>query len=271
MSLEKLPTKTFGYNSWPPANNYTTWLIWILITKALFTWSILEHVLQLIDIRGGKNKKMNTFSCCSPFWVSINRCIKTNDGKKCPLSKSPFPLSFSQGIKDSWLQTTRDDMVNTISIQQTTNNWHKLCHWQYSNSTFSLPSPSPHGCVAAHNVVCILSLCIPFLMSPLLGDWCCQMYDWSPSPLSIWQRCLAPDIIEEAGHYSAPQCPHIITQHGHHHHNVIKPPVLIISRQQTSGFCGERGDAATLMTINWLVFALSRRGPLAGVSRVYHV
>ena len=42
-------------------------------------------------------------------------------------------------------------------------------------------------------------------------------------------------------------------------------------RQQTSGFCGERGDAATLMTINWLVFASSRRGPLAGVSRVYHV
>ena len=110
VSLEKLPTKTFGYNSWPPANNYTAWLIWILITKALFTWSILEHVLQLIDIRGGKNKKMNTFSCCSPFWVSINRCIKTNDGKKCPLSKSPFPLSLpvpvSVSIKDSWLQIT---------------------------------------------------------------------------------------------------------------------------------------------------------------------
>ena len=53
VSFEKLPTKTFGSNSWPPANNYTAWLIWILITKALFTRSsILEHVLQLIDIRG---------------------------------------------------------------------------------------------------------------------------------------------------------------------------------------------------------------------------
>ena len=61
-----------------------------------------------------------------------------------------------------YIQTTWD-MGSTISIQQTTNNWHKLCHWQHSNSTFSppavhVPSPSPHGCVAPHNVVYILSL-----------------------------------------------------------------------------------------------------------------
>ena len=180
VSFEKLPTKTFGSNSWPPANNYTAWLIWILITKALFTRSsILEHVLQLIDIRGK--------------YVAEK---KKKDCKKCPLSKSPFPLSFSQSIKDT-IQTTWD-MGSTISIQQTTNNWHKLCHWQYSNSTFSppvvhVPSPSPHGCVAPHNVVYILSL-YPLPYVSIIGrDWCCQMYDWSPlSPLSsdnsVWPR-----------------------------------------------------------------------------------
>ena len=35
-----------------------------------------------------------------------------------------------------------------------------------------------------------------------------------------------------------------------------RPSLLIITGQQTSGFCrGVRGAAATLMTINWLVFA----------------
>ena len=113
------------------------------------------------QVCGRKEKKMNTFSCCSPFWVSINRCIKTNDCNKCPLSKSPFPLSFSQSIKDSWLHT--DNLGHGEHNQYSANNWHKLCHWQYSNSTFSppvvhVPSPSPHGCVATHNVVYILSL-----------------------------------------------------------------------------------------------------------------
>ena len=271
VSLEKLPTKTFGYNSWPPANNYTAWLIWILITKALFTWSILEHVLQLIDIRGGKNKKMNTFSCCSPFWVSINRCIKTNDGKKCPLSKSPFPLSFSQGIKDSWLQTTRWDMVNTISIQQTTNNWHKLCHWQYSNSTFSLPSPSPHGCVAAHNVVCILSLLYPLPYVSIIGGLMLS---------DVWLVPLSPLYLTTLSGpgYNWGSRSLLRSSMSTHHNPTWSPPSQCYQapsahhhRQQTSGFCGERGDAATLMTINWLVFALSRRGPLAGVSGVYHV
>ena len=114
-----------------------------------------------------------------------------------------------------YIQTTWD-MGSTISIQQTTNNWHKLCHWQHSNSTFSppavhVPSPSPHGCVAPHNVVYILSL-YPLPYVSIIGRIDvvrCMIGPLSPLP-SIWQLCLAPDIIEEAGHYPAPQCPHII-------------------------------------------------------------
>ena len=111
--------------------------------------------------------------------------------------------------------------MSTISIQQTTNNWHKLCHWQYSNSTFSPPvshamsPPSLLSAVWLHTMLSIYylsALCIPFLMSPLLGgiDVVRCMIGPLSSPLSIWQLCLAPDIIEEAGHYPAPQCPHII-------------------------------------------------------------
>lgn len=170
---------------------------------------------------------MNTLSCCSPFWVSINRCIKTNDGKKCPLSKSPFPLSLpvpvSVSIKDSCLEITGGwpRAGSTISIQQTTNNWHKLCHWQYSNSTFSLP-PSPMPCpLPASSRLCSFTQCCLYIISPLCVSPSLCLHYWaglmlsdvwlvpSLSPL-IWQLCLAPDIIEEAGHYPAPQCPHII-------------------------------------------------------------
>ena len=118
--------------------------------------------------------------------------------KSVPCQKVHFlwacqSLSQCLSIKDSCLQITGGwpRAGSTISIQQTTNNWHKLCHWQYSNSTFSLPPsavpcplPAPLGCVASHNVVYILSLrsVYPLPYVSIIGrDWCCQMYDWSLS------------------------------------------------------------------------------------------
>ena len=173
--------------------------------------------------------------------------------------------------------------MSTISIQQTTNNWHKLCHWQYSNSTFSPPMPCP---LRPSSRLCGFTQCCLYIISvyplpyvSIIGrDWCCQMYDWSPSPLTL-TTLSGPGY--NWGSRSLPRS----SMSTHHRNNPLpqywsppshqwgaQPSLLIITGQQTSGFCrGVRGAAATLMTINWLVFALSRRGPLAGVSRVYHV
>ena len=69
--------------------------------------------------------------------------------------------------------------------------------------------------------LCSFTQCCLYIISPLCVSPSLCLHYWaglmlsdvwlvpSLSPL-IWQLCLAPDIIEEAGHYPAPQCPHII-------------------------------------------------------------
>ena len=66
----------------------------------------------------------------------------------------------------------------TISIQQTTNNWHKLSHWQYSNSTFS-----PLSCPLSFRL-CNSAQCCLYIISvyPLLC-----VYYWAGLMLSdVW-------------------------------------------------------------------------------------
>ena len=149
-----------------------------------------------------KRKKMNTFSCCSPFWVSINRCIKTNDCKKCPLSKSPFPLSFSQSIKDSWLVTTYRQLrpwgaQSVFSKQQIidTNSVTDSIQIQLSRPLLLSMSPPISSRLCSSTQCCLYIISVsPSLCLHYWADWCCQNVRCMIGPLSplsdnsVWPR-----------------------------------------------------------------------------------
>ena len=120
--------------------------------------------------------------------------------------------------------------------------------------------PSSRLCGFTQCCLYIISV-YPLPYVSIIGrDWCCQMYDFDWSPL--------PSLSGPGYNWGSRSLPRS-SMSTHHRNNPLpqywsppshqwgaQPSLLIITGQQTSGFCrGVRGAAATLMTINWLVFA----------------